>query len=414
MRVKMTAAAAAVAALTMVLSAPAFADVIKVRPGQSIQAAIDRADPGDKVKLKPGTYRENVQILKNDIELQGSGKGNTTIEPAATPAPVCGAGSGPDSVTQGICIANVDEEFNIKSIVEDTEISDLAVKGFDGAGIFFFGANGQEVRNVLVADNHDYGIAAFDSSNGRYEQNAATRNGEAGIYLGDSPNARSIVRWNTAWDNVGFGVFMRDASFGQVDHNWLYGNCVGLVFLHTGGGIEGWTATGNRAVANNRACAGNPAEGEPGFSGIGIAVAGAKDIDIKHNTVLNNRPGGETEFSGGIVVVGSGPPPEGVAPTGIRVAFNVAFGNQPFDLLWDRSGTNIEFVKNHCKTSDPDGLCAPHRPRGDHGHGHGHKHHGKHKNKGHHKKHHKSKHHKSKHHKNKHHKNKQDKTKHHS
>ena len=291
MRVKMTAAAVAVAALTMVLSAPAFADVIKVRPGQSIQAAIDRADPGDKVKLKPGTYRENVQIATNDIELQGSGKGEHHDRACRH----AGAGlwrgtSGPDSVTQGICVANVDEEFNIKSIVEDTEISDLAVKGFDGAGIFFFGANGQEVRNVLVADNHEYGIAAFDSSNGRYEQNAAARNGEAGIYIGDSPNAHSIVRWNTAWDNVGFGVFLRDASFGQVDHNWLYGNCVGIVFLHTGGGIEGWTATGNRAVANNRACAGNPEEGEPGFSGIGIAVAGAKNIDIEHNTVLNNHP----------------------------------------------------------------------------------------------------------------------------
>ena len=139
-------------------------------------------------------------------------------------------------------------------------------------------------------------------------------------------------RGNTSWDNEGFGIFLRDASFGQVEHNWLYGNCVGIVFLHTGGGIEGWTATNNRAVANNRACAGNPEEEEPGFSGIGIAVAGAKNIDIEHNTVLDNRPSGETEFSGGVLVSAGGPPPEGVAPTGIRVAFNVAFGNQPFDL----------------------------------------------------------------------------------
>ncbi len=410
MRVKMTAAAVAMAALTMVLSAPAFADVIKVRPGQSIQAAIDKADPGDKVKLKPGTYHENVQILKNDIELQGSGKWNTTIVPSTTPTPVCGAGEpGPDAVTQGICVANADEQFNVKSIVQDTEISDLAVKGFDGAGIFFFGANGQKVHDVIVADNHEYGIAAFNSSNGRYEQNAAARNGEAGIYLGDSPNAHSRVRGNTSWDNEGFGIFLRDASFGQVEHNWMYGNCVGLIFLHSGGGIEGWTATGNRAVANNRACAGNPQEQEPGFSGIGIAVAGAKNIDIEHNTVLDNRPSGETEFSGGILVGASGSPPEGVAPTGIRVAFNVAFGNQPFDLLWDGSGTNIVFDKNHCKTSSPDGLCVSGRPHGDghHGHGHGHKHqgkhgehHGKHKSK-HHNKHHESKHH-NKHHKSKH------------
>ena len=47
MRVKKTLVAAALAGLTtMLLSGPAAADVIKVSPGDSIQAAIDKADPG--------------------------------------------------------------------------------------------------------------------------------------------------------------------------------------------------------------------------------------------------------------------------------------------------------------------------------------------------------------------------------
>lgn len=40
-----------------------------MRPGQSIQAAVDRARPGDTVLLKPGVYHQSVQIRTNGITL---------------------------------------------------------------------------------------------------------------------------------------------------------------------------------------------------------------------------------------------------------------------------------------------------------------------------------------------------------
>ena len=56
MRVKMTFVAAALAGiLTMLVSGTAAADVIRVSSGESIQAAIDKADPGDTIKIGPGT-----------------------------------------------------------------------------------------------------------------------------------------------------------------------------------------------------------------------------------------------------------------------------------------------------------------------------------------------------------------------
>ena len=64
-------AALALAATT----APASAHQSKVvvRPGESIQAAVDAADPGQTITVLAGTYRENVAITKDGIRLRGRG-----------------------------------------------------------------------------------------------------------------------------------------------------------------------------------------------------------------------------------------------------------------------------------------------------------------------------------------------------
>ena len=38
----------------------------------TIQAAVDAANPGDKVRVPPGIYRENVLVTKNNISIEGS------------------------------------------------------------------------------------------------------------------------------------------------------------------------------------------------------------------------------------------------------------------------------------------------------------------------------------------------------
>jgi hypothetical protein len=196
------------------------------------------------------------------------------------------------------------------------------------------------------------------------------------------------------WRNVSyastFGVFIRDAAHGQVVGNKTFGNCAGILFLNTdetaappGEGPPGppvdtqdWTAKHNSATANNKSCTG---EGdEPPFGGIGIVVAGAADVRLLGNGVFGNVQAAGSPFGGGILVVASDEftPPK--PSTGVTVAFNVAFGNAPADLVWDGAGAGNVFVHNRCATSQPDGLCAAGHGGGGGGAVHGNRDHHKH------------------------------------
>jgi Right handed beta helix region len=409
MRVKMTFAAAALAALlSALLAGPATARVIHVGPGESIQAAVDQAAPGTTIKIAAGTYHQNVQIKKDRITLRGAGHGKTVLDGGGPATPVDDVCGGEAGGVDGICVADATVSQNgpptVNREIEGVRIKKLTVENFGGTGVFFFGAQDQRVSDVLAQDNGGYGIAAFETSGGRYWHNVTPRNHEAGIYVGDSPQADAVVRNNVSYGNLGNGVFIRDAAHGVVEGNDTYDNCIGILFVDTpdepGSPPEpnrDWTARGNSANHNNVAC---PASDEGGgSSGLGIVIASAQDITLSHNTANGNAATGETPASGGIIVISfsEGPQPPTVLATGNTVEHNTAFGNSPVDLLWDQQGDN-SFVGNRCATSNPDGLCTgkgkhdqaqkglgaggdngPEHGHGNHGRGnHGDNEHGKH------------------------------------
>ena len=70
-----------------VAAAAAGGTTIVVNPGQSIQAAVNTAQPGDTVLVKPGVYHQAVLLKTDGITLRGSGDflGGTVIEPPASP-----------------------------------------------------------------------------------------------------------------------------------------------------------------------------------------------------------------------------------------------------------------------------------------------------------------------------------------
>jgi hypothetical protein len=239
----------------------------------------------------------------------------------------------------------------VKSSVEDVTISGFWIRDFPGSGIFAFGAQDATFESNWALDNEEYGIAAFSSGGTRVLSNVTAGSAEAGIYVGDSPEANALVADNLSYENQ-LGVLVRNALQGEIRDNTLTGNCVGLLFLADAPGPAGsFTVRRNLIGKNTKAC---PAADEaPPLSGVGVAILGANGVRLLRNSIVQNTPSGPSEFSGG-VVVGRGL--GGTAPKNNLVSRNVILQNLP-DIFWDGSGSGNRFPRNTCATSKPAVLC---------------------------------------------------------
>jgi nitrous oxidase accessory protein NosD len=336
----------AVAATPLV--AHAGSKTITVEPGDSIQAAVDSAHPGDTVKVEDGTYWQQVNITKDDITLKGEGNGTIIKPPKTAPNGNCDAAEG----VTGICVssATVPTDGSLTPVIEGVVVEGLAVQDFPGVGIFVFSSDKSKVEDVKASNNGGYGVFFNNSSHGVVHRNVTIGNGEAGIYYGDSPNAGAWITDNTSYKN-GNGIFVRDASHGNVLDNNSWGNCVGILILDTGSGNTDWLVKDNEVNKNNQACSGG-GQGPP-TSGLGIVIGSASNIHVTKNEVNGNDAGANpTAGTGGIAVFNFGIP-----ENNNTVDHNKLEANST-DIVWDASGTGNTFKHNDCDTSTtPPAAC---------------------------------------------------------
>jgi nitrous oxidase accessory protein NosD len=355
-------------------AAPNPTCTVQVVAGQSIQDAIDGAATGATVCVGPGNYRENLLINKDGITLKGAGPENTVLEPPAQPRPFCPVLKippigGENFGLNGICVADLDPEGKVLRTVNDVRVTGFTVRDFSGVGILFGGTNEARADHNVAANNKSYGITAFLSTHGLFEYNTSYGSGDAGFYVGNSPNADFKIRYNTAFADL-WGILVRDASTGSVTDNLLHDSCSGLVFLNTGTttGVHSWRASHNIVAHNDKFCSEEVSELPFSLTGVGILIGGGDHIVLRANRVLTNHPGGEPSLindvplAGGILVVSTAnvslfPGFYGNVAEHNIIVKNVVLDNQPFDLVYDGLGSGNRFVFNTCDTSTPARLC---------------------------------------------------------
>ncbi len=203
----------------MVLAGPASAATIDVHPGESIQAAINHASPGDVIVVHPGVYHESVVVNKDHLTLRGAGAGanGTVIEPPES-SNRCLHGAA------GFCV------FGKKTESGFHRRTGVTVEGFEFKGFPAFGLVGFGVKDLLVqrnfgVDNGEYGLTCFNCAGISFLYNKATGAGESGFYVGDSREADALLVGNLAFGNGTTGFLFRDANVGRAKGNKAYGNC---------------------------------------------------------------------------------------------------------------------------------------------------------------------------------------------
>lgn len=335
---------AGVTALTVlgsVLAPVAHADTRHVvHPGESIQAAVDAAAPGDTIQVLAGTYPGSVLIGTDGLTIRGAGE-RTVITPGESTANACAAAG------HGICVFGTAEDP-----VSDVRIQSLAVTGFGKTGVMGNATDGMRVRRVLAHDNGEHGIGQENSTRGAFTDNTTNDNAQAGLFLADTADAlgASIARNHASGNRL--GVLIRRGRELSIEYNELTGNCAGVFVV----GDETKPVAGslairhNRIDENNKYCEGNSRIAH--IQGSGIVLTGAQETRVTNNQVRDNR--GESPMSGGIVMV---PSFSGDPTTNNVIQDNEALRNEPADLA-NRDGRAVNtFTANVCGRSEPEGHC---------------------------------------------------------
>ncbi|MBZ9639144.1 nitrous oxide reductase family maturation protein NosD [Streptomyces sp. PSKA30] len=344
------ACTAAIVATGLGAASPSSGESVHVvLPGESIQKAVDTAEPGDTVLVTPGTYRESVKVTTPRLTLRGVGRGSTVIKPGTTKAANSCAAAG-----NGICVVGTKDRK-----VKDVTVASLIVTGFAKAGVSAVGTDGLTVRNVTAVKNGVWGIAQEQSVRSVLRGNTARDNGDAGLFLANSVTAEegaadtrgTVVEYNRLEGNR-IGVTVRRLRNLSVERNHLHGNCAGLFVV----GDENKPRAGDLAVRENHVVENNKycpkTERLPFLQGSGIVLTGAEKTLVTGNVIKDNA--GRSPLSGGIVLFQS---LVGVKSEQNRISDNELEGNAPADLVNTDTGKGNTFENNSCLASRPAGLC---------------------------------------------------------
>jgi len=327
----------------------------------TIQAAVNSAQPGDTVVVPPGVYRESVQIHTGGITLTGSR--GAIIDATGFPTGIT-ASSGPIVRHPGAPATCP------PPILADIAVQGLTVRNAGFTGVLLRGVDGFDISGGRYLDNAEYGVFPVCSHAGRISGNEVEGSDDAALYIGNSDTV--AITGNQVSDST-VGVEIENSAAITATDNHVSGNTAGVVAFVLPNLPQPFSRdlliADNVVSFNNRPNPVPPDSNEPIGrvpTGTGVLALGSDDVRIAGNRVIGNNSGGIAVLSNPLA---TDDPRVDAAPDNNQLVGNVARRNgldpdtarsilPGADLLFDVTGTGTCFARNVFDVEFPLNITA--------------------------------------------------------
>jgi hypothetical protein len=234
----------------------------------TIQGAVDAAEPGDLVLVGPGVYEEAVTVETDELTIRGLDRNEVVLD-------------GGFERDNGIRVVGAD----------GVAIENMTARNYTTNGFFWTGVEGYRGSYLTAYRNGDYGVYAFDSVQGLLEHSYGSGSPDAGFYIGQCYPCEAVIddvvsEFNGlgySGTNSGGELYIVNSTFrnnraGIVPNSGSYELCYPE---------RETTIVGNRVYANNQPD--TPAI-DVAFDamGNGILVAGGASNVVERNRVWDH------------------------------------------------------------------------------------------------------------------------------
>jgi parallel beta-helix repeat protein len=264
------------------------AATLTVKPGESIQAAVDAAAPGTTITVMPGDYTEThageaaVRVTKPLKLLAKSDLPGVKVRILPSPGQ-----------KHGILVEPANEG---DPDIHGVEINGFTVEGFSNIGIWLRHVDNFNLENNESINNLENGIWPTLSANGQVKKNVAYGSQDAALWVEASENVRVL---NNDLHNSPTGLEITVSKEITVQRNDIHNNTIGVGLYHpataglpplqplTDNGY--WHILDNYVHDNNEAnTASEGSETSQLPYGGGILLLGVDHVDIQRNRIENN------------------------------------------------------------------------------------------------------------------------------
>ena len=174
-------------------------DVLEVGKGadyDTIQSAVDAAKAGDLVLINSGVYNESITITTPYLTIRGKDRNGVIID-------------GEFMRENGIQIYEAD----------GVSVENLSVRNFSLNGVYWNNSKGYKASHVTAYNNGDYGVYAFNSTDGIFEKIYASGHPDSGIYIGQCYPCNALI-----YDSVVEGNALGYSGTNAGGHLYIYNN----------------------------------------------------------------------------------------------------------------------------------------------------------------------------------------------